>query len=238
MCFGYDFFMKKSLIITLCIILMLLIGGAFFWNQRQAKIVYQPYTGTDLTTEVKRTFTPAQIKEWENKIRTTQETIAKFDDKTTVETRINTLFLLYTQQDFLGHYGDAKKTIEQALALEVSHNLLQVYASLLVKMGNREAALPYIDIALRLMPLETNLWRTKIDIQRAIVGPAQLATIEDTYKNALQATKSDINMITLYAAYLAELGRHEEAITYWQIAQKTYPANFAVYQAEIDLLKK
>lgn len=217
---------------------MLLIGGAFFWHQRQTKIVYQPYTGTDLNTEIKRPFPPEQTKEWEDKIRATQEIIEKFDDKTTLETRINTLFLLYTQQDFLGHYGDAKKTIEQALTLETSHNLLQVYASLLVKMGNREAALPYIDMALRLMPLETNLWRTKIDIQRAIVGPAQLATIEDTYKNALQATKNDINMITLYATYLAELGRHEEAITYWQIAQKTYPANFAVYQAEIDLLKK
>lgn len=217
---------------------MLLIGGVVLWNQRQTKIVYQPYTGTDLNTEIKRPFPPEQIKEWEDKIRATQEIITKFDDKTTLETRVNTLFLLYTQQDFLGHYGDAKKTIEQALTLETSHNLLQVYASLLVKMGNREAALPYIDMALRLMPLETNLWRTKIDIQRAIVGPAQLATIEDTYKNALQATKSDINMITLYAAYLAELGRHEEAITYWQIAQKTFPTNFAVYQAEIDLLKK
>lgn len=230
--------MKKSLIIIVFVVLILFIGWVFLWNQKQAKIVYQPYNGTDLTTQAKRTFSPEQIREWEDKIRTTQETIAKFDDKTTVETRINTLFLLYSQQDFLGHYGDAKKTLEQALALEVSHNLLQVYASLLVKMGNREAALPYIDMALRLMPLETNLWRTKIDIQRAIVGPSRLATIEDTYKNALQATKSDINMITLYAAYLAELGRHEEAITYWQIAQKTYPANFAVYQAEIDLLKK
>ncbi|TXG78964.1 hypothetical protein E6Q11_00040 [Candidatus Dojkabacteria bacterium] len=228
--------MKKIIIII--ILLAIIIGGVWFFENQKTSVTYTPYTGTDLTLEVKRAFPPEQVKEWQTKIRTTQETIAKFDDKTTVETRINTLFLLYTQQDFLGYYGDAKKTLEQALALEVSHNLLQVYASLLVKMGNREAALPYIDMALRLMPLETNLWRTKIDIQRAIVGPAQLATIEDTYKNALQATKNDINMITLYASYLAELGRHEEAITYWQIAQKTHPANFAVYQAEIDLLKK
>lgn len=104
-------------------------------------------------------------------------------------------------------------------------------------MGNYEAATVYIDDAIPLAPQQSNLWRTKIDIERQIVG-ADLASMEKTYIKALLATKNDINMVTLYASYLAELGRKEDAIKYWEMAKKIYPDNAKLFETEITALRK
>lgn len=156
----------KYILITFSLIIIGAIGF-FLWQEQATPFVYQPYTSNNLKLEVDRGISPTQIQERNEQIRMIQETIAKFDDKTTPEARINTLFSLFAQKDFIGKYGDAKKALEQILEIEVSHNVLQVYASLLAKMGDNDAAIKYIDGAITMMPRETNLWRTKIDMERA-----------------------------------------------------------------------
>lgn len=223
------------------IIFSLLVAGVIgflFWNQQHTPFVYEPYVSNNLKTEINRWFSPAQVQEWEDKIRSTQEAIAKFGPETTVETRINTLFSLASQQEVIGKYSDAKKTLEQVLSIEVSHNVLQVYASLLAKMGDNKAAIKYIDGAIEMMPRETNLWRTKIDMERERLWPKNLSKLEEVFKKALQSTNNDINMVTLYASYLSELGRKEEAILYWEIAKKIYPANATLFEGEIEALRQ
>ncbi len=137
----------------------------------------------------------------------------------------------------LGEYIEAKKTLETALSLQVNPKLLQSYAQLLFTMGAKEAAVGYIDDALKFAPETMELWRTKIEMLSEI-HKKDLAAVDGTYREALDATGNNIDIVTMYAASLARQGRKEEAIQYWTKAQEIFPKQASAYQGEIDVLKK
>ncbi len=103
-------------------------------------------------------------------------------------------------------------------------------------MGAGEDTFIYLDEAIKQAPDVPNFWQTKIQLARELYkeNPAK---IERVYTDGLSKTKEDIDMITLYASYLAEMGRKDDAIKYWQMAIEKNPSAQSVYESEIKNLQ-
>ncbi len=76
-----------------------------------------------------------------------------------------------------------------------------------------------------------NFWYTKIEFTHALTRDSTI--LEDIYTQALKKTNNDIDMIALYASYLARIGDREKARHYWQKAIEKNPTQRAVYEEEI-----
>lgn len=145
-------------------------------------------------------------------------------------------FALAAEQQLVGRYTDAKKSLEAALALKNDAHIVHAYASLLYQMGAGADALEYIDDAIRIAPSVTNFWRTKISFVSTLY-PNKPSKIESTYKDGIKATNGDIDLITLYASYLGSHDQKDEAIKYWQQAIEKNPVAKSVYESEIANLR-
>ena len=197
---------------------------------------FTPYKNTGLVLEKKIDLYAPLKKDVETRLLETQKTIASFTKETSIDTQVNTLFVLSADQQVLGKYGDAKKTLEKALSLGQNENLLQSYASLLMLMGSPQGGLIYINQAIQINPTASNFWRTRLDIER-LLYKNDLSKLDATFVLGLQKTNNDIDMVTYYAVYLTEMKQYDKAITYWQKAMTVYPERKDMYQQEIDLLK-
>lgn len=155
-----------------------------------------------------------------------------YNASTDVYARVGTLMRIYGYQDSLGLYSEAKKTLESVLALQMSTNTLRAYALLLAKMGDPKEALIYIDGAISLAPTLPDLWNTKIDLLR-IIHKNNLRQLDTTYRQALQNTEDNIDIVAGYAHYLEQMGRKGESIAYYKKATEMNPAGKHEYQDAI-----
>lgn len=81
-----------------------------------------------------------------------------------------------------------------------------------------------------------NFWQTKIKLAQELYKE-DVRKLNAIYLEGIDATKDDIDLITLYATYLAQAGQKKEAITYWQKAIEKNPEARSVYEAEIKNLQ-
>ena len=196
---------------------------------------FAPYESTELQD---RTISvdAGLLRYSEERIANFQKTIEAFTETTSKDDQINTYFALSAEQQLLGRYLDAKKSLEEALAVKYDAHIIHAYASLLYQMGAGADALPYLEDAIRVAPDVTNFWRTKISIISTLY-PDKKSKIESAYKDGIKATKSDVDLLTLYASYLGSTGRKQEAIRYWQMAIEKNPTAKSVYESEIASLQ-
>lgn len=169
------------------------------------------------------------------------ESQLKFDqlkDSQDIISKVNFLFAISADYRILGQYGKAKEKLEEAMSIDPKNsNLIATYSSLISLMGDNHTALIYIDKAISLYSAESNYWTWKLDLEKEL--GASSFEIEKILKDALSNMKDDVTIITRYATFLAEQNRNNEAIVFWQKAQKLYPNNKEIYQIEInDLLNK
>lgn len=176
-------------------------------------------------------------EEVKKKIQEVQKIINDFDEKSTVKDKNNAYFVLASHQQSIGLYLDAKKTLETSLQANLNTNILQSYAILLYNMGDKEAAIQYIDHVLEIAPNIANYWRTKIELA-SDVHAGDNEYLDDLYHQALKSTGENIDIVTIYAQFLEKSGRKEEAIEYWKKAIKLYPSDTQIYQQQIDNLNK
>lgn len=173
----------------------------------------------------------------DNRIKEYEAKVALFTKGTSVEEMINAYFILSADYRSLGEYGKAKEIIEKAMYLDSKDsNLIQVYSSLLALMGDKNLALSYINKAIAISGLNPNYWLWKLDLEKD--NGVSVKSLELIYKNALKETGNDLNIVTTYAQFLEDQKRNNEAIIQWKKAIEIYPANKAIYQAEIDRLQK
>lgn len=180
---------------------------------------------------------PETVEFLNKRIADYQAKISAFNEKTTIIEKVNVYFALSVDYKTLGQYGKSKELLEQAMSIDPKNsNLIQTYSVLIAMMGDKRAALQYINRAIDLYSAEQSYWMWKIDLEKDLGLSA--SGIEATYKNALEKTSGDINIITSYAQFLESQNRKEDAIVQWQKAIEIYPQNKTIYQAEIDRLSK
>lgn len=223
----------KPIILTF---ILICVAGYTAWRQfTPSGYVFIPYESTFLrngnmpSNEQQKESIASQLIQFQNSLK-------DLTDPKDFNKKIHTFTLISEYQQMLGRYGDAKKTLETALGLQVSSQLLQSYAQLLFTMGAREGAIPYIDTAIMFAPEAPELWRLKIDMLSEI-NKNNPELLDAAYRKAIKSTDNSTDIITMYAVYLARQGRKEEAIQYWTKAQEISPKQRAAYQQEIDSLK-
>jgi len=221
----------KPLILAL---ILICIAGYMAWRQfTPSGYVFMPYESTILREG--KTPEGAQAQKLETELAQFQNSLGAFTKPEDMDKKLNTLTLISEYQQMLGRYGEAKKALETALGLKVNSRLLQSYAQLLFTMGARENAVPYVDAAIMFAPETPELWRLKLDMLSEI-NKNDLTVMGPVYREAIEAT-NNLDMVTMYAAYLGRQGKKDEAIQYWQRAQQISPKQRAAYQQEIDALK-
>ncbi len=198
--------------------------------------MFVPYESSSLTNK-KSYLNEKDTEEVQKKIQEVQKIINDFDDKSTVKDKNNAYFVLASHQQSIGLYLDAKKTLETSLQANLNTNILQSYAILLYNMGAKEAAIQYIDHVLEIAPNIANYWRSKIELA-SDVHAGDNEYLNDLYNQALKSTGEHIDIATVYAQFLGKLGQNDKAIQYWEKAIAIFPEEKALYQKEIDALKK
>jgi len=232
---GYNQAMKKIISLT---IFVLLIGAASYLAYVQffnAPAVFVPYESQ--TLQNRPTNLDATNRAFvEKRMKTTQEKIAQFDDKTSTEDKVNYYFALSADQQLLWQGLEAKKSLEQALALKYDAHIIHAYGSLIYELGDIKWALKYVDMAIDSAPDVPNFWQTKIKLAQELYKESP-KKVSQVYLDGIKATQEDVDIITLYASHLAQIGQKWEAIKYWQKAIEKNPDAKNVYEAEIKNLQ-
>lgn len=81
-----------------------------------------------------------------------------------------------------------------------------------------------------------NFWQTKIKLAQELYKESP-KKLNQAYLDGIKATKEDVDLLTLYATHLAQIGQKSEAIEYWQKAIQKNPDAKNVYEAEIKNLQ-
>lgn len=226
---------KNKKVISSVIILLVLGAGAFFFGSESGKKILDKKPELILKADVNlsesdRLFVEKRLAEYEKQF-------SELPVDANIIDKVNLYFVILADYRILGEYGKAKELLESAMALDPKNsNLIATYSSLLATMGDKESALEYIDKAIELYSAESNYWLWKIDLEKEL--GASKEKLETIYKDALSATKNDLNIVTVYAQFLKSENRNEEAIIQWQKAIELYPENKTIYQQEIDALSK
>lgn len=187
----------------------------------------------NLILKVERNLSENDIIFLDKRIKKYEAEVLMFNDKTSLIDKVNIYFMLSADYRTLGEYGKAKELLEKAMTLDQKNsNLMQVYSSLLAVMGDKTSALLYIDKAIILYNKESNYWLWKIDLEKD--KGTESDKLESVYKNALDATGDDLNIVTVYAQFLEKKGDLQGAIEQWESAITKNPNGQNLYQAEID----
>jgi tetratricopeptide (TPR) repeat protein len=229
--------MKKLL--SWLIFLALIIAGGYLGYQQytttQSPLVFTPYQNEKLQDR-SVTLDPATQKMVTERLANIEKTIAAFDEKTDKNDKINNYFAQSADLQMFGRYKEAKIALEKALALKNNAHIIHAYGVLLYQMGAGLDALSYIDLAIAQAPDVPNFWQTKIQLSRELYK-GNLRVIEWVYTDGIRKTNEDIDLLTLYASYLAEMGRKQESIQYWQKAIEKNPSARDMYEMEIKNLQ-
>ncbi len=95
-----------------------------------------------------------------------------------------------------------------------------------------------IDTAISLNPKYTDYWNYKLIFMDQKTD-ASYSDLKKIYTEALSKvdSKNKVNLVTHFAEIAESNGQKSEAISLWEYAKNLYPANTALYQAEIDRLR-
>lgn len=138
-----------------------------------------------------------------------------------------------------GSYVQALAFYNEALSYRDSDVVYVRLSTVYGMQGEWVKALESINKAINLNPSYTDYWNTKILIMDQRTN-ASYAELEAVYKDGLIKvdSRTKINLITNFAQVTEAQGLITQAIDLWKTAQKEFPANNAIYQAEIDRLTK
>ncbi|MBX4191379.1 MAG: hypothetical protein KW804_01100 [Candidatus Doudnabacteria bacterium] len=215
---------KVKVGIAICLLLLLAVLG-FSYFQRDAD-KYPKEVSRNLTNEDRKIFED-RLAESRFKAETTSGE-EKFGWQMQVGYNLSALGKLY----------DAENAFKQAIELKPDEQtgysaLFQVQYD----RGNYEEANKNIKTAIEKDEKNPDLRRKYIFLQQDKLN-ASNEKLDQLYIEALRATDSNVDIITVYAEYLERVGNLPKAIEYWKQAITLNSKNKALYQAEIVRIEK
>lgn len=151
------------------------------------------------------------------------------------------IYLIYKELGTLyylsGHLVESKEAFKSAVRLNPRDpTLWAAFFSVYKDMYDYKNALVAVKKSLELNPVDWNLWRGRIELER-FQFHASRDDLDKLYKEALETTENDINIITVYALFLEEGGNIKEALHYWNLAVKNSTENH-LFKEEIRRLER
>lgn len=197
---------------------------------------FVPVPNDGLTLNASMDLPEETLESIDARISDNEKKVEAFDASTQSVDKMNTYFLLSVDYQAKGEYAKAKEMIEQGLYLYPQNsNLMHIYSTLLAEMGDQASALLFINKALSLYGSDSNYWLWKIELEKG--RGLEDKRLEDVYKNALDVTKEDLNILRAYAEYLEVNNKKSEAINVLKRAIELYPEEAEVINREIDRLE-
>lgn len=137
----------------------------------------------------------------------------------------------------LGEYAKSLEAYKKA-SDAVPGEELAYYGAATVeeKMQDYASAKRDVKKALEIRPDNTDYWRFYITLSQERLG-ATPEEMEQLFAESLIATRDHINMVTIYAKYLAEQKEYVKAIEQWRRAQELNPDGAEIYESEITDIK-
>lgn len=224
---------NKKLIISVLIIFVFIVTAILIFSPMGKKLLDNR---TELITHVDVNLSVSDREFVEKRLANYEKQFSELSENASIIDKVNLYFVMAADYRMLGEYGKAKELLESAMAIDPKNsNLISTYSSLLAIMGDKETALTYIDKAIELYGAESNYWLWKIDLEKEL--NSSVVNIEKVYKDALEKTNNDLNIIVSYAQFLETQKKYSESITYWEKAIIIYPQNKSIYETEVNRLK-
>lgn len=226
--------MKKSQIIVILTILVLMLGLFLFWQ----KSIKTTQPETKVLPSVNRNLNQDQIKFYEDRIVKAEEFLKNLS-KTDINFKQHQIhnYIYIAQQYFgLGELQKSKEAYDFVLTLSANQEQALVgLATIYNEIKDSASERSVLERAVEATPKNTDIWLRYITVNKN--SGATIDQISELYIQALEKTERHVDIIVSYATFLGELGKKVEAIKLWQEAKKKYPSNSVMYQAEIDKLK-
>lgn len=178
--------------------------------------------------------TQDERKIYEDRLAQADAELAKGD--ISIEQRYDWLMYKGFQLYGLGKYKEATNFIAQAVDLNPdNHTSYVAMYTVQLDMQDNRGAEKSIKRALELKPENADFWKKYIVLMQERF---KLTTeeVSNLYKEALEKTSSNIDIITSYASFWESVGNNRFAVEYWQKAKTANPGNSTVYEAEITRL--
>lgn len=221
---------RKNFIIAICIIALAIVS-IFLVNR------YKKTDQESIRTSVEVGDSAEQKEGTAKVIQDIQTNLQEAQTKNASDIEKAQLFMqLGASQQSLGKLAEAKAAYESAAQLQPNDG--SVYAGLftvLRDMRDYASADSAIKKAVELNSNDWNLWRNYITYERYQMKLA-MPQLEQLHATALEKTSHHINIVTVYAVFLEEVGNPESALKLWQEAETQFPQN-EDYKKEIVRLQ-
>lgn len=224
--------MNKRLIIGIIVLVAIAAAIVLFIPKKKAIAPVQNFVN-----HVDVNLTPELKAEYDKKIAEDQGKLEASKTQKIPANELQTVYLdLGLYQYLEGNLLEAKNAFEQAKDLHAGAAVWVGLYPVLRDMGDIDGEEEALKQATTLNPNDWNMWRAYIELEQ-YQRQASADALDKLYKQALDGTKMDINIVTVYAQFLEGRGDLQSALNYWKIAVTAQPANKA-YQAEVTRLQK
>lgn len=231
---------QNNLIIGFVAVILIL-GGIVYYQKKYRQTVIPEDTDTSFELDNKiSTLEPEPTKEelLQKKVDSTNAQELK-SQETVKKAKWNTAMDNARVAFGKGEYDKSVAFYNEALSYQKTDT---VYSGLFVVYGaqnNIDQARIAIESAIKLNPLFTEYWISKISLldNKTNVSYQDLQKIYS--EGLLKADlKTKINLVTYFAGTAERNGQKDDAISIWEYAKNLYPQNSSIYQGEIDRLNK
>jgi len=139
----------------------------------------------------------------------------------------------------LGNYREAESAYKTASEIKTDNNYVSYVAlyQLYLDIQKNRSARAMIQKALSLSPTSADIWNKYIVLEKERFN-ANSETLDKLYKEAIETTFYNVDVLSAYATLLAGEGRYAEAIEYWTKAITYNPSAKDLYEQEISALKE
>lgn len=220
---------KKALYLGIGLAVLILLGFLTFqhWGDKPELITYQE---PSLTAEARAIY--------EQRLADAEKQVVEITAETSADEKFNRYMNLGSAQFSLGYYLKAKESYDKALEISPQDPFAwKIYSATLSAMQDYDGALAAVKKAITLRPIEPEFYKWQIDLEKDHFEASD-DRVSELYKQALEQTRNDINIITAYATFLEQKGDLQGALAQWQKAYEVNSAGREAYQVEIDRLKK
>ncbi|PJE59701.1 MAG: hypothetical protein COU85_02265 [Candidatus Portnoybacteria bacterium CG10_big_fil_rev_8_21_14_0_10_44_7] len=228
---------RKKLVIFLAIVLVLLAGGIWFWQNLswlQSGSENQPQP----LENIERNFTGEQQKIYKGRIVEAEEYLDSLNQNNPNYSNFEFNAFVYLAQQYygLGQMQKAKDYYDAALAKRPTDENVMVGLSLVYIQSGRlnEAGVLYSQ-ALERNPKNADIWLRYIEVRKSQGDSGQ--NLGYLFEDALKKTERHPDILTKAAQFQEQQGNPAKAIELWQEVSKVNPAGADLYQNEINRLE-
>lgn len=226
---------KKHYIIIAAVIVLALVsgGGYLIWKSQQNK--YLNFVDPKLTNDELTTIN-GKISDLETSVKTKEKSLVESNQDAKADL-FKLEMELVSQYRLRGRLLDAKKMALKAHKL-LPDNISPWSELVVIDIARLDynAAEQDILTMVSINPANPQAWRWYFDLAADHLGytPDQLKTL---YKQALDKSSNNVDILALYAGYLEKTNDLLGAVNAWKQAIEKNPAGQAQYQAEITRIQ-